>query len=516
MTYSSREFFELAVLSSGGLHRGICFVAVRQESTFKETGKEPVPENAMKATLQRRLLRVAASLGVVSGIVASCVAIPHVHIASAVLVLLLGILIISDRWGFVEAAAATGLGALLLDYFLLPPRGWGLEDPQYWLVFLTFLIVALVASYAVARARRQAVELKRLYTFGQELLLEDSGGSIAAKSLDSLVRIFQLEGAAFCDAATHEITCSGPKGAVVSSDLRRHAGSQAAVSTDKDTDSLLISLRCGDQLVGSLAVCGMSADTLGAVADRIETGLEKVRAQGEARHAEETRRQQELKTALLDSLVHEIKTPLSVIKTAASSLLSRDSDVAGRRELLAIINEEADRMDASISEAFWTARVEAGILESGKGPHEIEPLIDEALNELRHLVGNRSVGVKASDSLPPANCDSHMIKAVLKELLTNAAKYSPSDSPLVISVRQTGDEIITSVADFGSGIKPGEERKIFEKHYRGSVRAPGTGLGLAIAKTIVEAHGGRIGVESQAGAGSVLYFSLPVCHRDAA
>src|ERR1700739_1402334 len=109
-----------------------------------------------------------------------------------------------------------------------------------------------------------------------------------------------------------------------------------------------------------------------------------------------------------------------------------------------------------------------------------------------------------------------MIKGVLKELLSNALKYSPSHSPLTISVQQIGDEIITSVSDFGVGIEPGEDKRIFERYYRGSARAPGTGLGLAIAKTIVEAHGGRIGVESQPGGGSVFHFSLPVSHRDAA
>jgi signal transduction histidine kinase len=109
-----------------------------------------------------------------------------------------------------------------------------------------------------------------------------------------------------------------------------------------------------------------------------------------------------------------------------------------------------------------------------------------------------------------------MIKGVLKELLTNALKYSPVDSPLTVSVREFGEEIITMVGDSGTGLEPGEETHIFEKHYRGSTRAPGAGLGLSIAKTIVEAHGGRIGAESQPGRGSVFYFSLPVSRGDAA
>ena len=156
------------------------------------------------------------------------------------------------------------------------------------------------------------------------------------------------------------------------------------------------------------------------------------------------------------------------------------------------------------------------MLQSGKGPHDIRPLVNETLDELKPLLGSRPVVMEVPDSLPPANCDSSMIKGVVKELLTNALKYSPSDSPLTVSVQQAGDEIVTSITDCGIGIRPGEEKLIFQKHYRGSVRAPGTGLGLALAKTIVEAHGGRIGVESKAGVGSVFHFSLPLSHRDVA
>jgi two-component system sensor histidine kinase KdpD len=254
---------------------------------------------------------------------------------------------------------------------------------------------------------------------------------------------------------------------------------------------------------------------LRAVADRIQDRLDQVYAYEKLRQTEEAKRNQELKTALLDSMVHEIKTPLSVVKTAVSSLLSRDSDATSRRELLTIINEEADRLNTVISEIFRTARVEAGTLQAGKGPHDIPPLVDETLHELRTLLGSRPVRVEVPDSLPPASCDVQMIRGVLKELLTNALKYSPPDSPLTICVQQAGDEIITSVADSGPGIRLGEEILIFRKRYRGSTRAVGSGLGLALAKTIVESHGGKIWASRRSGGGSTFYFSLPLSRRAA-
>jgi two-component system sensor histidine kinase KdpD len=473
----------------------------------------------------KRILRLVVSLAGIGGVVAVCASIPHIHAATVVLVLLLTILAIANRWGFVEATVATCLGAVLLAYAFLLPSRRAIEPTERWVVFLTFVTVALLASHMAVRAKLRAEdavtrrrELERLYAFGRDLPIGGDTTSIVAKGLDSLIAVFQAEAAAFYDHRTQVVTRAGPKANAFSDALFSQPVSSSEIYTDEATGCLLALIRCRNLAVGTIAVRGgaMSELTLRAVADRIEVTLERVWAYEDLRRAEETKRNQELKTALLDSLVHEIKTPLSVIKTAVSSLLSRDSDALGRREFLTIINEEADRLDASISEVFWKARLEAGTLQSGKGPHDIRPLVDETLSELRPLLGNRSVRIKIPEVLPPATCDSSMIKGVVKELLTNALKYSPADSPLTIAVRQIGEEIVTSVTDVGIGIRPGEEKRIFEKHYRGSVLAPGSGLGLALAKTIVEAHGGNIGVDCKRVVGSEFHFSLPVSHQDVA
>ncbi len=478
----------------------------------------PPQETRHGVSIASRTLRVAVSLAIVAGVGGLCASIRHVHSATASLFLLLAILVIASRWGFIEAAAATGFSAAILAYFFLPPNGLRIKSPEHWIVFFTFLAVALLTARVAALAKRRTAEaiarqrdLERQHTFGQDLTMEGQPGAAVAASLDSMVRSFEIDGAAFCDCGTGEITSSGPKASFIAADQLRAAAGYSDLFMGKIPGSMFLPIHCGGQVIGTLAVHGdMSEFTFRAIADRIETGLDKVYAHEEVRHAEEARRSQDLKTAVLDSLVHEVKTPLSVIKTAASSLLSRDSDPLSRQELLTIINEEADRMDASISEVFRTARVEAGTLQLGKGPNNLGLLITEVLNELRPLLASRSVSVEVPDSLPPVTCDFQMIKGVLKELLTNAVKYSPSDSPLTIWVQQVGDEITINVGDSGIGIAAGEEKLIFEKHYRGRAQRPGTGLGLAIAKTIVEAHGGRIGIMSQPNGGSVFHFSLPV------
>jgi two-component system, OmpR family, sensor histidine kinase KdpD len=477
-------------------------------------------------SIPNRILRVAVSAGVVTGIVELCVFLPHIHLATLVLFLLLGILIIATLWGLPEAAVATILGAALLEYlFIRPQRLWDIGVLEHWLVLITFVAVSLTGSYLAVRVKRQrdeAVsrrrETEKLYAFEEDFPIEGKPGSVLVRSLDSLVRTFQLDAAAYYDDATGEVFRAGPRAEAITQDLLDEAAHNPKLIPERIGDFFCARIRCAGQMIGSLAVGGrdISEPTLRAIAERIEVRLEKISAYEAQREAEETKKSEALKSAVLDSLVHEIKTPVSVIKTAASSLLSRDSDAGIRKELLTIINEETDHLDDSISHAFWIARIEAGILRQGKGAHEMQPLVNEVISDLAFLIKDRSVKVDVPDFLPPANFDFRMIKAVLKELLTNAVKYSPSQTPLIVSVQQVGDEIITSVADSGPGISPDERHRIFEKHYRGAVKAPGAGLGLAFAKTIVEAHGGQIDVRSGMGSGSVFYFSLPLFHEEAA
>ncbi|MGA3213397.1 MAG: ATP-binding protein [Terriglobales bacterium] len=465
------------------------------------------------------------SAGAAAAIVLACVALRHVHATTVVLILLLTILIVASRWGFGEAAAATVMGSLLLNYFFLPPAGWRVKSAEHWLDFLSFLIVALVTSSATARIRRHTVEalarhreLERLNAFGRDLPIDGDPGSIVETCLQLLVRVFQVEAAAFYDQSDGSITGAGPKQGAAPGDLLRDTAGHSDIYSEGATGWVLSPIRSLGQPVGSLGVCGgsMSRLTFKTVAERIEARLEEVRAHEKLAQARNAKKSQELKSAVLDSLVHEIKTPLSVIKTAVTSLLSRDLDASSHDELLAIINEETDRMDVSISEVFWTARAEAGTLQPESCSNDLRELLSQTLDELKPLISGRTVSIEAPDPLPSVHCDFHMIKRVLKELLNNAVKYSPPRSPLAISMRVSGENVVTSVADWGMGIQPGEEKHVFEKYHRGPVGAPGTGLGLAIAKTIVEAHGGQIAADVARKTGATFCFSLPISEQDAA
>lgn len=470
----------------------------------------------VRVSLPNRLLRLLLSVGVVSAIVAVCVFAPHVDATTVMLVLLLAVLVIASQWGLWESVAAAGTGALLLDYFFLPPAGWGIEAPQHFVALATFLGIALVAGKLAERVTAQAIremerriESERLYTFARDFPGSGNSEAIVTKVLDSLVRVFNLRAAAFYGPATGHAIYAGMLGSAIPEDKLRQAVRQFTIQSNLEV--LLSPILLEGKSIGNLAVCGeaVTETMLRAVAERMEIGLARARALEQLNETEAVRKSQELASAVLDSLVHEIKTPLSVVKTAATSLLSEDLTPVTRTELSTIISEEIDQVDATINEVFWTAQMRSGTLQPEIGPHDIHQLVFTSLGELRTRLVARPLRVEIPESLPPADFDFHMIKLVFKELMNNALKYSPDESQLTITAQLSGAEIVTEVEDAGIGIREGEEARIFERNYRGGNAVPGTGLGLAIAKTIVEAHGGRLGAVSEPGKGAIFFFSLP-------
>jgi two-component system sensor histidine kinase KdpD len=233
----------------------------------------------------------------------------------------------------------------------------------------------------------------------------------------------------------------------------------------------------------------------------------------ESTAAELARRSENLKSAVLDALAHEIKGPLATVKVSVSTLLSQQSgNPAQRRELLSIIDEEVDRIEHWIDDAVEVSRKDAGELRLTKVPHSLRPVATRALEGLGPRADGRPIDVRIPASLPIVTFDEEMMEKVIRLLLDNAVKYSPPGSPIDVSAEFTGAEIVLSVADHGCGIPDGERERIFEKYYRGGAMdgVPGTGLGLASAKCIMEAHGGEIWVSSTPGSGSVFHIFLPV------
>lgn len=268
--------------------------------------------------------------------------------------------------------------------------------------------------------------------------------------------------------------------------------------------------------MGSLGMAGdlLSRETLEALGGMIAIAIERAGAVETLMRSEASRESERLRSALLDSITHEFRTPLTSIKASISSLRSEASmNEEERQDLLAVIEEEADRLNRLVGEAVEMAQLDAHEVKLELAPHQIREAITPALEDSKTVIGNHPVHVRLAESLPSALMDVAWIKKVLQHLLENAAKYSPDDAPIFISSELRNGRLITSVADRGAGIDDLERSMIFDKFYRGQsqrYRVQGSGMGLAIVKAIVEAHQGRIEVTSQLGQGSVFSFGLPV------
>jgi len=233
---------------------------------------------------------------------------------------------------------------------------------------------------------------------------------------------------------------------------------------------------------------------------------------------EEVREGRCLKSVLLDAIAHDFRTPLTSIKTAATSLLGDSRcDEHQRRELLVVIDQECDRIDRMVSQAIDLARFDASEIELEFARHSVSELVGAALRDCETVQDTCIIRTELSQPEIRIQCDLFWARKVLVHLVQNASLYSSPGEPITIESEKTEGFVRFHIADSGPGIEEGEISQIFERFYRGKSqrqRVPGTGMGLAIAKAIVEAHGGSIKVVSCAGKRSVFTFTLPIESSD--
>lgn len=230
-----------------------------------------------------------------------------------------------------------------------------------------------------------------------------------------------------------------------------------------------------------------------------------------AKQAEVFRQSEQLKSALLDAVTHDLRTPLTSIKASVTTLLAEESnddpvvlDSEGRYELLEVINEEADRLNHFVENMVELAQLEAGELRLRRRWGSVEEIVALARDRARELAARHPIEVTLEPEVPSARVDANLLAEVLYSLIDNAAKYSPAGSPIRITAQRAEHEMISiSVEDKGRGIPPEARERVFDKFYRvakgGAESAghpPGLGMGLAIARGIVEAHGGRIWIDA--------------------
>jgi two-component system sensor histidine kinase KdpD len=470
------------------------------------------------------ILRFAAAGGIVATIVFVCFRWLHPNPTTVGFALLLAILAVSAAWGLRYALFMATLSTLAYNFFFLPPvLHFTIADPQNWIALFAFLFTAIVASQLSERARREASEshrrrreVERLYAFSQQLLESENVFKLLNAIPKYIVEVFRVTGAAMFLEAKHETYYfdAASQSLFPTEQLKAISGRGEPV-LDREHGLSFMPLRMGVRSVGSLGLSGsdLSRETLEAIGSLTATAIESANTVEKLTKAEAARESNRLRSVLLDSVTHAFRTPLTSIKASAETLLSDvNLDKPQRQDLLTVINEESDRLNRLIGEAAEVAQLDSHQLELHFAPHHIREAVEQAVLDSGQALQKHVVQTDIPNNLPPVRMDLQRITETLVHLLDNARKYSAPGTPIRITAELRRGELVTSVADHGSGIDEMEQEMIFEKFYRGRNQRmiiEGTGMGLAIAKAIVELHGGTMGVATQADRGSVFYFSLP-------
>lgn len=473
----------------------------------------------------RAPLRIAGALALIAGITLVYHLVLSVNSTTVALSFLLAILAVATGWGLLEAIVASVAGMLCFNYFFLPPAGTlSIADPQNWVALFVFVVTSIVASQLSASAKRRALEatrrqheMERLYALSRGLMLLDPRSAATGQVSYQIAQVFELPGVALFDRERDRVYRAGPQDVPVPDGKLRDAAVQGTASHEAAADVSILPVSLGGAPIGSLAIHGgaISDTALHAIANLAAIAIERARAQELATRAEAARQNEELKSTLLDALAHEFNTPLTSIKAAASAMLAENG--APQNELLTVIEEETDRLSSLVTETIQMARIEAGDVRLETRPHAVAELVSSALKKLKLLLEDREVRIELSDHLPAVLADAELVGLALRQLVTNALKYSHPESPITIRARAVEDRVTISVKDDGPGIPETELTRIFEKFYRvtdSAGRIPGAGMGLTIAREIVAAHGGKIWVESRPGQGSEFFFTLPCAEKD--
>ncbi len=508
------------------------------------TGDVDAPRVSPRAAAGRR--SPLAQYGWAGAIVALCTAVgavifPYLSLTDIAMVYLLGAGIVASRYGQGPSVFAAFLAIALFDFFFVPPRfTFAVSDVRYVLTFAIMLGIALLISGLTLRIREQAEAARvregrtaALYAMSRELAATRAPAELNAVATRHLQETFgaQVQILLPDPSGRLQIPIGTPPAYPI--DEKEQSVAQWVFQHDRvagvGTDTLPAAHALYLPLVasaGAIGVVGLRpADPKRFQDPTVQQLVETFAGQAalaleRAQLAERTQREQveieaeRLRTALLSSLSHDLRTPLGAINGAASSLLEDRGALteATRQDLLKTILEESLRMNRLIGNLLDMIRVESGALQVQKEWQPLEESVGVALIRLEGRLRDHPVEVRLPSDLPLVPLDGVLIEQVFVNLLENAVKYTPAGTPIEISATAGDGAILVDVADRGPGLPPGEENRIFDKFHRAvnDTGSGGIGLGLTICRGIVTAHGGRIWAENRPGGGAMFRFTLPL------
>lgn len=508
----------------------------------------PVRYASALASYVVALIAVAVLSLVIGGVLAV------VPIANISILYLIVVLAAATKLGRGPAIAASAAAFLTYDWFFVEPRHTlTVAEPAEWLALFLFLLSAVITSELAANERKRAEQAERreheaVLLFDALRLMGDpdldSALGALAERLRSELPVRSVAISATVGARTHTAVAGDPQPAAAGTELlgagRKPTASEAGgparwirvIPPSRSAASYAmpgslrrseIPIRGGEKTVGRLALIRGEASTwnaadsrvLALIAASIGSVVERAELRDATTRSEILRRTDELKSALLAAVSHDLRTPLASIIASAGSL--RQPDVqwtdAERREFLGDIEHEARRLSRIVDNLLDLSRIEAGALRPDRGWYDVSALVDDVVGRLRPITYAHPVDVRVPDDLPPVSLDYVEIDQVLSNLIENAARHTPAGTPIHVGARVAGNELVVEVADEGPGIDPRTIDRVFEPFVRGPSgrrSAGGTGLGLAVARGLVEAHGGHIHVQNRGAGGVAFVFTLPI------
>jgi two-component system sensor histidine kinase KdpD len=438
------------------------------------------------------------------------------------------------------AVITSVVAVLAFNFFFLPPVGtWTIADPQNWIALFAFLTVSIIASNLAATARfraREAMarrdEVARLFDLSRDVLLMTDSREALSHLARTIGRRFDLEYVAVLLPSATGWTVAEGSGQPRELDRRELDSAMAAAETRLEFDAYertyaghrqvatergpvrLVPLRVGAKPVGLLAAAGRAIEpgTLDALAGVVAIGVERVRFLEERRVAALTRQSEELKTTILASVGHDLRTPLTAIKVAATNLQGSGITAAERSDQAQLILAEAERLSRLFENLLEMARIDAeGVTAAIRRVHPSEVVAAARDHVERTIAGHRlSVDIDVDE---PVAIDPQLMASALAHLLENAAQYSAAGSTIDLHWRSSAEAITVVVRDHGPGIPPADLPHVFERFFRGvhgRERRAGTGMGLWIVRGLLAAHGAQVWAENCPEGGAQFTISVPM------
>jgi two-component system sensor histidine kinase KdpD len=505
-------------------------------------GRTQPPKPVTTYPSDYRVYAKAMGVMAVATVVAWAFAAVGLTDADVVMPFLLGVVCVAAWLGQGPALCASIMAVLLFNFFFTHPHHtFVVSDTKYLFTFAVMLVIGVIISTLTSRIKEQ-VELSRqrerrteaLYRLSRRLAGTLGSHQLVAAAEEQLAEIFGGEVVIFLPDAQNTLRPALRRGQGFAENPSEAAvalwvyerGRMAGAGTDTlpSAQARYLPLVGPDGTVGVLAMRLSHVERLSTpdqrqlletFASQIALALERDRLAEEAQHILAQAQAEKLRSSLLSSVSHDLRTPLAAIAGASSSLLESTSlDAETRHELLQMVYEEADRLSRLVDNLLYMTRVESGGVTVNKQWQALEEVVGTALQRLSRQLTAHPVQIEMAADFPLVPFDGILLEQVLINLLDNAAKYAPAGTPIDISACIDNGEVIVQVADGGPGLAAGELGRVFEKFYRSAQATAsasrGAGLGLAICSAIMQAHGGRIWAENRAGGGACFVFSLPL------